>query len=392
MKYIRLLSKNLTTYALINIKFFQNYSLQTNQAIIIKNTKIDSIVNIQDIPESIEKLDMKGLYISSGFIDLQLNGCGGVLFNDDISEKTLAIMNETNLLYGCTSFLPTLITTNEIEIKKAIDVVNRYYIKHPNIVLGIHIEGPYISKVKKGIHNPLYIKSLTAEMCDFLCSWVKKVPIKLTLAPEENNIEYIKKLSNAGIKISIGHTNATYNEAQQAIDAGACFATHLFNAMSAFEGREPSVVGAILNNPVYAGIIVDGYHVDYKSIEISKKIKKDKLFIVTDAVTPLGTNLTSFTFADQEIFVKNGKCVSSEGTLAGACIDMMSSVKNLVEHVGISLEESLKMASLYPAVAFGVSDRLGKIQSNYYANLAIFDKNYQVKYSISNGSLYEIKS
>lgn len=377
-------------YAITAKRIFDGEKFLSNKVVIINNARIEKIVNIEEISD-IEVIDYKNHIIAPAFIDLQLNGCGGVLFNDDISEKTLEIMHQTNLAFGTTSFLPTLITTTDDEIKKAVKVALAFHEKYPYNVIGIHIEGPYISKIKKGIHNADFMKEIPNEMVNFLVDYAKKIPIKITMAPEENSIDKIKHLVSGGVKVSIGHSNADYDTAKKGISVGMNLATHLFNAMSPFEGRSPNVVGAVLDSPsVYSGIIIDGYHVDYASIALVKEIKKDKLYMVTDATTPMGTNLEEFQLAGQTIYVKNGKCVNKDGTLAGADIDMMSSVANAVLHANISLKESLRMASLYPAIAIGQDYHLGRIAKDYIANIVVFNDDFKVHSTIDVGKLVKI--
>ncbi len=373
-------------YILKGATIFNGESCINNHNIVISNGYIADIIPQNTNNCNFKEYNLSGLTISAGFIDLQINGCGGVLFNDDISANSLQIMKETNLKYGCTSFLPTLITTTQDKIIKALQVVYDYHTKYPNCVLGIHIEGPYISKIKKGAHNASYIKPIDIDMVNILCSYAKKMVVKLTIAPEENSLDLIKILLQGGVKLSIGHSNATYTEATDGIKAGINLSTHLFNAMSAFEGRKPGVVGAILNSNIYAGIIADGIHVDYNSINLVKKIKQSKLYLVTDAVSPMGTNITEFVLGDKKVFVKDDMCINEDGALAGANIDMMSSIRNCVNFANINLEESLRMATIYPANAIE-NGNLGRLTKNNLANLVAFDNNYNVKHTIQDGIL-----
>ena len=380
----------MSRYAITSKKIFDGEQFFSNKAVIINGNEIEDVIDVTNVG-SLELIDYKEAIISPAFIDLQLNGCGGVLLNDDISENTLEVMHKTNLRFGTTSFLPTLITTSEEEIKKAVEVVTKFHAKNPYNVIGIHIEGPYISKVKKGIHNPIYMKPISQEMVDFLIISAKNVPIKITMAPEENSIDRIKQLVDGGVKVSIGHTNADYKTAKEGIKAGISMATHLFNAMSPFEGRSPNVVGAVLDShTVHAGIIIDGHHVDYASIAMVKEIKKDKIYIVTDAVTPMGTDMTEFEFADQTIYVRDGKCVNKDGTLAGANIDMIASVSNAVNHANISLSEALRMSALYPAEVMKISNKIARISKGYVANLAIFDDSFKMISTIDCGKTIKI--
>ncbi len=379
----------LSRYAIVGAKIFTGDVFIKSKAVVICGDTIEDIVDIATLGD-IKQIDCSNKIIAPGFIDLQLNGCGGVLFNDNISEATLSTMHATNLKFGTTSFLPTLITAPQEDIISAIKVASAYHRKYCNSVIGVHIEGPYISKIKKGIHNPIHMHEIPEEIIDFLIESNKNIPIKITMAPEENSLDKIRRLALGGVKISIGHSNADYATAAAGINSGIRMATHLFNAMSAMKGRSPNVVGAVLNSDIYAGIIADGYHVDFNSIKIAKKLKGDKLFIVTDAVTPMGSDMKEFKFADQTIYVVDGKCVNSAGTLAGANIDMMSSVRNIAEYVGIGLEEALRMASLYPAKAMGVDFNLGRIAKGFIANLVVFDDKYMVKKTIDNGVIHNI--
>ncbi|MDR1951940.1 MAG: N-acetylglucosamine-6-phosphate deacetylase [Elusimicrobiota bacterium] len=377
-------------YAIVNAEIFDGYNFLKNKAVIIDENKIKDIIDASCLDKDINTLNAAGNFLSAGFIDLQINGCGGALFNDDISEKTLEIMFKTVLKFGCTSFVPTLITAEEKDIKLAIDAAISFYKKNPNAILGIHIEGPYISKKKSGTHNPSLIKRIDLDFVDYLCKKVKDIPITLTIAPEENDISFIRKLALGGVKLSIGHSNASYDEAMESFANGVTNATHLFNTMTQFESRSPGIVGAIFNSDIYAGIIVDGIHSDFNCVRIAKKNKGDKLYIVTDAATSMGSQLKEFDFGGFKVFVKDGICRNEAGALAGSNIDMASSVKNAVLNAGIPLDEAIRMATLYPAKSMGVNMQIGSVKKDMTANLAIFDRNFKVKTSIFNGNILSL--
>ncbi|ASJ39242.1 N-acetylglucosamine-6-phosphate deacetylase [Vibrio vulnificus] len=372
-------------YALTNCKIYTGSDVLSEHALIIENDLITSIVPAADLPSGIEVKDLAGANVSPGFIDLQLNGCGGVMLNDEITAETMQIMHEANLKSGCTSFLPTLITSSDADMRAAITAAREYHAKYKNQSLGLHLEGPYLNVMKKGIHSVDYIRPSDTSMVDFICENADVVA-KVTLAPELNDPEHIEKLRNAGIVVSIGHTNATYAEARKGFEAGITFATHLFNAMTPMVGREPGVVGAIYDTPdVYAGIIADGFHVDYANIRIAHKIKGEKLVLVTDATAPAGANMDYFIFVGKKVYYRDGKCVDENGTLGGSALTMIEAVENTVEHVGIALDEALRMATLYPAKAIGVDGYLGRIKKGYIANLTIFDRDFNVKATVVNG-------
>ncbi|UGA55572.1 N-acetylglucosamine-6-phosphate deacetylase [Vibrio sp. VB16] len=372
-------------YALTNCKIFTGSDILENFSIIIEDGKIYSVCSESELPDGIELMDLDGANVSPGFIDLQLNGCGGVMFNDDISTKTLDTMHKVNLKSGCTSFLPTLITSSDANMRQAVEAQRQYNALHKHQSLGLHLEGPYLNVMKKGIHCPDFIRVSDDAMIDYICL-NNDVVSKVTLAPEQNDPEHIRRLSDAGIVVSIGHSNATYAQARQGFLAGISFATHLHNAMTPITGREPGVVGAIFDTPdVYAGIIVDGFHVDYPNVRIAHKLKGEKLVLVTDATAPAGAEMDHFIFVGKKVYYRDGKCIDENGTLGGSALTMIEAVQNTVEHVGIALDEALRMATLYPAKAIGADKMLGQLKAGMIANLAIFDRDFNVLATIVNG-------
>ncbi|EEX65224.1 N-acetylglucosamine-6-phosphate deacetylase [Vibrio metoecus] len=372
-------------YALTNCKIFTGNDVLVKHAVIINGETIDAVCPEEMLPSGIKMVDLNGANLSPGFIDLQLNGCGGVMFNDEITAETIDIMHKANLKSGCTSFLPTLITSSDENMRQAIAAAREYQSQYPNQSLGLHLEGPYLNVMKKGIHSVDFIRPSDDEMIETMCA-NRDVIAKVTLAPENNKPEHIEKLVKAGIVVSIGHTNATYAEARQSFESGITFATHLFNAMTPMVGREPGVVGAIYDTPdVYAGIIADGFHVDYANIRIAHKIKGEKLVLVTDATAPAGADMDYFIFVGKKVYYRDGKCVDENGTLGGSALTMIEAVQNTVEHVGIALDETLRMATLYPAKAIGVDDKLGRIKKGMIANLTVFDRDFKVKATVVNG-------
>ncbi|MFZ7235310.1 N-acetylglucosamine-6-phosphate deacetylase [Avibacterium gallinarum] len=372
-------------YALVNGVIYTAQAVLYGHAVIVEDEKILSILPQENLPEGMQQIDLKGNNLTAGFIDLQLNGCGGVMFNGDTSVKTLEIMQQTNLRSGTTSYLPTFITADDEGIKQAVSVMGEYLKKHKNQALGLHLEGPYLSVEKKGVHQAEYIRAISPEMKDFLCQNAAVIT-KITLAPENPTAKYIGDFVQSGIVVSIGHSNATYDVAKKAIAKGATFATHLHNAMSPISsGREMGVVGAVLDSDIYTGIIVDGLHVEFGNIKIDKKVKGDKLCIVTDATAAAGTDIESFDFVGKTVYVRDGKCYDANGTLGGSAITMIESVENAVKQVGIPLDETLRMCNYYPAKAIGVDDHLGDIAEGKIANLTVFNNDFDVLGSAVNG-------
>ncbi|KLN62884.1 MULTISPECIES: N-acetylglucosamine-6-phosphate deacetylase [Vibrio] len=372
-------------YALTNCKIFTGSDVLVDHAVIINNNLIDSVCPISELPSGIETRDLNGANVSPGFIDLQLNGCGGVMLNDEITAETMQIMHQANLQSGCTSFLPTLITSSDEDMRQAVAAARDYHAQYQNQSLGLHLEGPYLNVMKKGIHSVDHIRPSEDSMVDFMCENADVIA-KVTLAPEHNDPAHIERLKTAGIVVSIGHTNATYAEARKGFEAGISFATHLFNAMTPMVGREPGVVGAIYDTPdVYAGIIADGFHVDYANIRIAHKIKGEKLVLVTDATAPAGADMDYFIFVGKKVYYRDGKCVDENGTLGGSALTMIEAVQNTVEHVGIALDEALRMATMYPAKAIGLEEKLGRVKKGMVANLTVFDRDFNVQATIVNG-------
>ncbi|XPM57736.2 MAG: N-acetylglucosamine-6-phosphate deacetylase [Leptolyngbya sp. IPPAS B-1204] len=377
-------------YALTNCHLYTSEQALTDQAVLIDAERIVDIVpasTLDSLHTTIHPIiDLTGYSVAPGFIDLQLNGCGGVMFNDAITAETLEIMHQTNLKSGTTSYLPTLITAPDADMLKAIEVVQSYRQHSPYNVLGLHLEGPYLNPKRKGIHNEAYIRPPDRALLETIAAAGPDVVKLITLAPEQATPAEIRLLAEQGIVVSAGHTDATYEQAIAGFEAGVAMVTHLFNAMSPWLGRSPGVVGAVFSHPeVYAGIIADGYHVHFESIALAHRLKRSKLLLVTDATPPVGTQMASFWIGGQEVFYKDGTCVSADGTLGGSALTMIEAVANCVQQVELPLAEALRMASLYPAQAIGVDDHLGRIAPGYVANLTIFDDTSQIKAMVDRG-------
>jgi len=316
----------------------------------------DHVLTITDgvisaIDHNIDRVDVcaAGLVVP-GYIDLQVNGGGGVLFNDSPSLNQLKILVGAHAKFGTTAMMPTLITDNIEIMRQASDAIAQAIAENIPGILGIHFEGPHLSLAKKGTHCGALIRPLSnAEWEVFSRKDIGQVMV--TLAPETVAPLDITRMVNLGIKVCLGHTNADFITAQKAVDAGATGFTHLFNAMSPLQGREPGVVGcALLNDNTKVGLIVDGHHVDYASCQLAIKTKpKGGVFLVTDAMPPVGTNIVKFPLYDKTVYVNNGKLTSTTGELAGSSLDMATAVKNTHLALKIPLDESLRMASLYPA-------------------------------------------
>lgn len=375
-------------HALVNGRIYSGYQILDNHALVIEQDKIVAICPYPQLAREIHQQDVAGSLIVPGFIDLQLNGCGGVQFNDSLdalSIETLSTMQTTNQRYGCTSFLPTLITSSDKMMTKAVEVMSEWLTYSPNQALGLHLEGPWLNKAKRGTHNADYIRSPTAEMVNFLCQHASVIS-QITLAPEVVPLTIIQQLAAAGIRLAAGHSMATYTEANEGFKAGISAVTHLYNAMSTVNAREPGLVGALFDqSEIYCGIIADGHHVHDANIKAAKRIKGERLLLVTDATAPAGAAITEFCFAGKRIRYHQGRCIDEHGVLSGSALTMIDAVRHCVEFVDISLDEALRMAALYPARAIGIDHRLGSLEIGKVANFVLLDKKLAVVATFVNG-------
>lgn len=329
--------------------------------------------------------------LTAGFIDYHVNGGGGLLFNFDPVAETLSTMLMAHAKFGTTAILPTLITDNINTMVAAADAVASARKSNATGILGIHFEGPHLSVPKKGVHIESFIRPISEHEHALFSRTDLGVKL-ITLAPENVPDQDISTLLENDVKVSIGHTNADYDRAMMAIELGADGFTHLFNAMSPFASREPGVLGAALTaDSAFCGIILDGHHMHYTSAKLAHKAKpKGKLLIVTDAMSTIGSDQKGFDFFGIEVVQEGDKLTTKEGTLAGSALDMVTAVKNAVEHVGIELDEALNMASLYPAQYLGVSEKMGSIQVGKQADLIIINDQFQVSNTWIAGELVHV--
>jgi N-acetylglucosamine-6-phosphate deacetylase len=332
--------------------------------------------------------DLQGATLLPGFVDTQVNGGGGVLFNDDPSVETIRRIGNAHRRFGTTAFLPTLISEDFTVIARAIRAVREAIEARVPGVIGVHIEGPFINELRKGAHDPAKIRDLDARDVALLSS-LQVGRTLVTLAPEMTTLATIRLLANEGVVISAGHTNGTFDEVTQALRHGVTGVTHLFNAMSPFGHREPGAVGAALADPdCWCGLIVDGHHVHPAALKIALAAKRaDRFMLVTDAMPSVGSDRDSFMLQGRRIEVRDGICVDESGTLAGSAIDMATAVRNSVEMLGLPLERAARMASTYPAEFLGLGGELGRIAPGYRANLVAVDERLHVRSTWIDGTL-----
>ncbi|WP_231458899.1 N-acetylglucosamine-6-phosphate deacetylase [Pedobacter sp. Leaf132] len=358
---------------LSNTKFYQNNTLQEGKSINIQDGKIVSIK--KSASNSIESL------IVPGFIDLQIYGAGGRLFSASPNVESLSIMENELLKNGTTGFLACMATNTKEVFNECIKVAKEHRSTAKNC-LGLHLEGPFLNPKRLGAHVPEFVRKATLDEIKELLDFGDGVIKMMTIAPECQDEEVIQYLLDNGVVVSLGHSNATFDEATKAYNKGIQTTTHLFNAMSPIHHREPGIPTAVFNHDkAVASIIVDGQHVDFEVVKFAKKLLKERLFLITDAVTECANGPYQH--------VKSGnKFVMPDGTLSGSSLTMLQAVKNCVEHCNISLPEALNMATKYPAKLIGLDNFIGEIEVNKSADLLILDNELNLKQVVFKGELF----
>jgi N-acetylglucosamine-6-phosphate deacetylase len=349
-------------------------------AVVIENGRIAAVIADGDVPRDIdERHDLGGGTLLPGFVDIQVNGGGGALFGDSPSVETIRTIARAHRRYGTTGFLPTIISADFERIARAIAAVDAALESGVPGVLGIHIEGPFISPERKGIHDASRFRNLDEDAFRLLTS-ARRGRTLVTLAPEETTPDMIARLVAAGVIVSAGHTNANYVQTRAALDRGVTGFTHLFNAMSPMLGREPGAVGAALEDRgSWCGIIADGYHVDPVMLRLALRLKgADRMMLVTDAMPSVGSEQKSFMLDGQKIVAEDGVCMGQDGTLAGSDLDMASALRNAVRLMEQDLAVAANMASRNPAAFLGLDEMIGSIVPGRQADLVLMTDDLHV--------------
>ncbi|MFE0016369.1 N-acetylglucosamine-6-phosphate deacetylase [Mesorhizobium sp. NPDC059054] len=369
--------------AFIGARIFDGAAWHDDAALIVSDGLIEAITRRGDIPSGAEVVDLGGGILAPGFIDLQVNGGGGVMLNDHPDLASIETICKAHAPFGTTALLPTLITdTPEITAAAIAAGAEAAQRKLPGF-LGLHLEGPHLSLARKGAHDPKLIRPMNAADEAALIATRAKLPVlQTTVAPESVTAAQVAALAKAGIVVSLGHSDTDYATATAYAEAGASMATHLFNAMSQIGNREPGLAGAAIDSGrMFAGLIADGIHVHPATIEIALKSKQGpaRIFLVTDAMATIGTDMTEFTLNGRTVYRKDGSLRLADGTLAGADLDMISAVRFMHQVVGIDLTEALRMASLYAAEAVGQSHRLGRFAKGTAADIVALSDDLAMK-------------
>lgn len=353
----------------VNATIFTGEEVLKNHAVSTDNGLITSITPTEEIPEGHEIVDLQGAYLTPALIDLQIYGGNGEVFSMYPSVQSLTGTYEYSKAGGAAYIMPTVATISPGIMLQAMQAVRAYWQEGRKGILGLHLEGPFINPAKKGAHLPQYIKQPTQEDIDWILENGSDVVKIITLAPECCDPALVRQLQDAGIIVYAGHSNATYAQAYTSFENGIRHATHLFNAMSPLESRAPGLVGAIYDHPgVYASIVADGIHVDFAAVRISKKIMGRRLYLITDAVEENKEG-------DYTYLREKDRFVSATGVLSGSRLTMLQAVRNLANNGICSLREAIRMASLYPAEAIGMADKIGRIAPGCEASFLVIPEN-----------------
>jgi N-acetylglucosamine-6-phosphate deacetylase len=365
-----------------NARILAGDDFRDDLAIVIESGRITALISdaAPMLGQADEQVDLGGGWLLPGFIDAQVNGGGGVLFNNRPDVATLRTLAQAHRRFGTTGLLPTLIS-DDVQVMRAAIAATRQAISEgvPG-VLGIHLEGPYIAPARKGTHDPAKFRVPDAAEIALAASLDNGVTL-LTLAPERVPLESIRALVERGVVVAAGHTAASYEEARAGLEAGIRGFTHLYNAMSPLTGREPGAVGAALEDrDSWVGIIADGVHVHPASLRVALAAKpRGKVMLVTDAMPPVGADDPSYELYGEVITAVDGVVRNAAGSLAGSALDMATAVRNSVQLLGVSLAEAARMASTYPAQFLNLDDRYGHIAEGHHADLVLLDDALQVR-------------
>ena len=360
--------------AISGARIFDGEIWHDDKALVIgADGRITGIADPRELPDGTSLLTVDGGMLVPGFVDLQVNGGGGVLLNDCPDADGIETICKAHCRFGTTALLATLISDTTEVTCRAIEAGRHAAQRKIPGFLGLHLEGPHLAPARHGAHDPALIRPMTDADLQGLTEAAKTMPVLLTtIAPEAVSGARIAHLAEAGVVVSLGHSNASCEQARAAADAGATMVTHLFNAMSPLGHREPGMVGNALDHGgLHAGLIADGIHVDATAVAIALRAKRGpgRVFLVTDAMATTGTTLDAFTLNGRVVYRRDGRLTLADGTLAGADTTMIASVRFIHQTLGLPLGEALRMASLYPAQAVGRSAMIGHLRPGVRADL-----------------------
>ncbi|UCI20069.1 N-acetylglucosamine-6-phosphate deacetylase [Mesorhizobium sp. B2-1-8] len=360
-------------FALTGARIFDGDDWHEGSALVVRDGLVEAMLPQGALPGDIRAIDTGGGMLAPGFVDIQVNGGGGVMLNDHPDVASIETICRAHAPFGTTALLPTLITDTPAITAAAIAAGEAAALQKVPGFLGLHLEGPHLSIARKGAHDPALIRPMTDADQAMLIAARNKLPVLLTtIAPESVDAARVTALAKAGIIVSLGHSDTGHATAKAFAEAGASVVTHLFNAMSQIGNREPGLAGAAIDiGALSAGLIADGIHVHPATIRIALDAKQGpgRIVLVTDAMATIGTDMSSFALNGRTIYRKDGSLRLADDTLAGADLDMISAIRFMHRTVGLELSEALRMASLYPAQAIGQSRRLGRFANGTAADI-----------------------
>jgi len=360
------------THAVVAEQVFDGATVVHNAAVIIEGSRILAVVPRDDVPAAVPRRILPdGACLAPGFIDVQVNGGGDVLFNDNPTPDGIRAIAAAHRRFGTTALLPTLITDTPEKVSSAIAAVEALADKD-SAILGIHLEGPFLSPERPGVHATRHIRAPSNDDLALLTVPRRSITV-VTLAPEQAPPGFIRALADAGVRVCLGHSVATYAETRAAMAEGLSGFTHLFNAMPGLGSRDPGPIAAALESETaWFGMIVDGVHVHPATLRLALRGLARPL-LVTDAMPPVGGKHMGFTLYGEEITVQDGRCTRQDGTLAGSVLDMASALRNCVRLLGVPFETALRFASTNPAEFLGLGHRIGRLAPGYRADMVALD-------------------
>ena len=364
-----------------NARVLAGADFQRGLGVLVEDGRVAAVAPPDEsLDAGVERCDLHDAFLVPGFVDCQVNGGGDALFNDDPGVETIARIAQAHRRFGTTGLFPTLISTDAETMRAAIAAVDLAIAQRVPGVLGIHLEGPFLADARRGVHDAREFRAPSRGEIELICSSQRGRTL-LTIAPECVPAAVVRELVARGVIVCIGHSAADYAQTRAALEAGARGFTHLFNAMTPMQAREPGVVGAALeDHESGCGVIVDGFHAHPATLRVALAAKpRGKMFLVSDAMPPVGGVQSHFRLGDRTIECRDGRCATDDGTLAGSALDMSAAVRNAVGLLGVPLAEAVRMATTYPANFLGLGNELGRIAPGCRADFAVLDANLEVR-------------
>ncbi len=374
--------------ALLNGTVYTAEAVLTDRAVLLRGDRVLDVVPDSSLPADIQKFDLAGGSLAPGFIDVQVNGGGGVQFDQAPTPETIKRIGAAHRRFGTTGFLPTLISSAPEVTAQAVTATRATLADGVPGVLGLHLEGPYLSVERRGAHAAVALRPWSNDGVDLIANLTDGVTV-MTLAPDVVPPEAVRALFARGVRISLGHSEAPADSVRAALEAGATGFTHLFNAMGPLAARAPGMIGTALGaDDAWCSVIVDGHHVDDDNLRLAYRAKpRGKLMLITDAMAAVGTDIDRFALDGRTVEVADGVCRLADGTLAGSVLDMAGAVRNCVHRLGVPLDEALRMAATYPAAFLGLDGELGRIAPGYRASLTLLDSALHVRATWIDGAM-----